>query len=96
MALFGNHVISHLLHHYLFHFMFDSYHQKYLLRQQRDVVHSLGLTDQELITSTVACRLNGYCGGYGTVTALEQELPPMNLPLKVQERVKRLAARGPN
>ena len=71
-----------------------SYHQKYLLRQQRDILQSLNLSDKELITSHVACRLNGYCGGYGTLQELEKEMPGFKLPANVQERVKGVVARG--
>jgi len=42
-----------------------SYHQKYLLRQHQDIHRTLKLSDKELISSTAATRLNGYCGGYG-------------------------------
>ena len=73
-----------------------SYHQKYLLRQQSDVYRALGLSDEDLITSSIACRLNGYCGGYGTKAALEEELPAMDLPPNVQDRVRRLAGRSHN
>ncbi|XP_061163581.1 peptide methionine sulfoxide reductase-like [Saccostrea echinata] len=43
----------------------ENYHQKYILRQHRDILDSLNLTDEELILSPLACRLNGYLGGYG-------------------------------
>lgn len=42
-----------------------SYHQKYLLRNQRGLSQSLELDDKQLITSYVACKLNGYVAGYG-------------------------------
>ena len=71
-----------------------SYHQKYLLRQQRDVLRGLNLTDEELINSHTAARLNGYCGGHGTLQNLEKELPSFNLPPDVQERVRQLVSRG--
>lgn len=72
----------------------SSYHQKYLLRQQNDVLSALGLTDKELITSHVAARLNGYVGGHGNVDSLEKELPDFKLPEKAQERIKRIVSRG--
>ncbi len=71
-----------------------SYHQKYLLRQQRDVLKALNLTDEELITSHAAARLNGYCGGNGSVEELEKELPSFALPSNIQDRVRRLVSRG--
>ena len=49
-----------------------SYHQKYMLRQQRPLLKSLGLSDSELIQSHVAARLNGYVGGNGTLEAFNE------------------------
>ena len=72
-----------------------SYHQKYLLRQQRDVLQALSLSDEELIRSHAACRLNGYCGGYGKLDELEKELPQFNLPADAQQQVRMLTQRGP-
>ena len=71
-----------------------SYHQKYLLRQQRDILRELNLTDSELITSHVACRLNGFCGGYGTINSYDKEAPSFKLSPSVQERVRKIVARG--
>jgi hypothetical protein len=65
-----------------------------LLRQQTDILTALKLSDAELISSHVACRLNGYCGGFGKATELEKELPGFNLPSKIQERVRGVVARG--
>lgn len=71
----------------------EDYHQKYLLRQQRDVLDALNLTDKELVTSHVAARLNGYCGGYGTIDALNEEMPQFNLPENIQKRLQGIMSR---
>ena len=71
-----------------------SYHQKYLLRQQRDILKALDLSDSELITSHVACRINGYCGGYGNLDELEKELANFKLSEATQERLRKIVARG--
>ena len=71
-----------------------SYHQKYLLRQQRDILQALNLSDEELIRSHAACRLNGYCGGYGKLTELEKELPRFNISTDAQQRVRILTQKG--
>lgn len=86
--------VLHVLYQPQHPFFYFSYHQKYLLRQQRDILKALDLSDAEVITSHVACRLNGYCGGYGTVAELEKEMPGFKLPEKVQERVRGVVARG--
>lgn len=70
-----------------------SYHQKYLLRQQRDVLKALNLTEQEIVTSHIATRLNGYCGGYGSLEALDREMPNFNLPENIQKRVQGIVSR---
>lgn len=46
-------------------FLLNSYHQKYILRQHRDILDTLNLSDEEIISSPLACKLNGYLGGYG-------------------------------
>nr|KAG5686493.1 hypothetical protein BaRGS_018745 [Batillaria attramentaria] len=47
----------------------EDYHQKYMLRQYPQLISALKLTDSELIKSSVAARLNGYIGGFGSVEA---------------------------
>ena len=76
---------------YVLHF---SYHQKYLLRQQRDILQALNLSDEELVRSHAACRLNGYCGGYGKVNELEKEMPRFNISADAQQRVRILTQKG--
>lgn len=49
----------------------DSYHQKYMLRQERQLLSALKLSDAELIKSTTAAKLNGYGGGFGTLENFE-------------------------
>ena len=51
-----------------------SYHQKYLLRNAPSLLNSLGLSNPALITSYVACRLNGYVGGYGSEDQFDEVL----------------------
>ena len=72
-----------------------SYHQKHFLRQQQDVLQALNLLDEELIRSHAACRLNGYCGGYGKLDELEKELPQFNLSADAQQKVRMLTQKGP-
>lgn len=72
----------------------ENYHQKYLLRQQRDILTAMNLTDKELIASHAATRLNGYCGGYGTLESLEKELPKFKLSALVEERLRGVVGRG--
>ena len=88
-----NYTTHHTTHTHT-HSLLSRYHQKYLLRQQRDILKALNLTDEELVTSHAAARLNGYCGGYGSKVELEKELPSFNLPTNIQDRVRNIVARG--
>lgn len=71
-----------------------SYHQKYLLRQQRGILDKLGLSDDDIKKSHVCCRLNGYCGGYGSAQALEKEISQFGLEDSDKERIRGIVARG--
>ncbi len=44
---------------------------------------------QELITSHVAARLNGYVGGYGRPSSFAEEAPKLGLNQKMEEYVKK-------
>src|SRR5690348_13007625 len=56
-----------------------SYHQKYLLRCEKELFSSLQLTDEEVIKSYVAAKLNGYAAGYGSMEQFEKEVPKWQL-----------------
>ena len=47
--------------------VFASYHQKYILQKHGPLLTSLGLSrGPQLVASSLAARLNGYLGGYGS------------------------------
>ena len=71
-----------------------SYHQKYLLRQNQGILRALKLSDKELIKSTVAARLNGYCGGFGKLSDLEKEIDSFGLNETTEQEVRRIVGRG--
>ncbi len=55
----------------------EAYHQKYWLRQVPEVMDelkSLFSSDEDLVVSTAAARLNGYLGGYGSIEAIEMSV----------------------
>lgn len=61
----------------------EDYHQKYRLQQVPQLANALRAIypDQsDFVDSTVAARLNGYVGGYGTLEALRAEIDDMGLP----------------
>ena len=48
-------------------FSLPSYHQKYILQKHGTLLTSIGLSrGPKLVASSLAARLNGYLGGYGT------------------------------
>ncbi|XP_048779523.1 peptide methionine sulfoxide reductase-like [Ostrea edulis] len=71
----------------------ENYHQKYILRQHRDILDSLHLTDEELISSALACKLNGYLGGYGNFEDFLKDTEGMTLTKKqlnyVEQQLKK-------
>ena len=74
----------------------EDYHQKYYLRQ--DFVLSTDFrqmfpSEMDFVNSTAAARVNGYIGGYGTITALKEELDQLGLS---EEGRKKLLAMGAN
>ena len=51
----------------LYQYVFLSYHQKYILQKHGSLLTSIGLSrGPKLVASSLAARLNGYLGGYGT------------------------------
>jgi peptide-methionine (S)-S-oxide reductase len=67
-----------------------SYHQKYLLQRYPRILTQLDIEPgEDLITSFVATRLNGYLGGYGTLKKFDEEKEKLGLPPKVEEYVRK-------
>ena len=71
----------------------SSYHQKYILRQNSQILHELNLSDADLMTSHIAARLNGYLGGHGTQDQLQREIEDFNLSNKAKEKLRATVGR---
>lgn len=74
-------------------YLAEGYHQKYYLRRVNAVMADLEQrypTVQQLIDSNVTARLNGYVGGYGTASGLEQDIPVFDLSPASQERMRQI------
>lgn len=56
-----------------------SYHQKYRLQAHTNFIKKLGLNGENLLTSHVAAKLNGYMVGVGGVKQFQQELSNLGL-----------------
>ena len=74
--------------------IFTSHHQKYLLRKTPEVFTYLKFTNEELVTSPVATRLNGYCGIYGKLSDLEKEIDLFGLDKQLQFELRRVVRRA--
>ncbi|XP_046361260.2 peptide methionine sulfoxide reductase-like [Haliotis rufescens] len=67
----------------------EDYHQKYMLRHYPDLVQSLRLNNDEIITSAVAARLNGYLGGNGNLEQFDEECSTFGLSRSQMEVVRK-------
>jgi len=67
----------------------EDYHQKYYLQK---IGKGLKLLDfpstQAMIDSFVACRLNGYVAGHGTVEQLNRDVIHFKLPKELEKSVR--------
>ncbi|KAL4234662.1 hypothetical protein ACF0H5_006303 [Mactra antiquata] len=72
----------------------EDYHQKYILRRHSKIIDCLNLTDEELITSYTACRLNGYLGGYGTEESFNEEKDQLDIPNSVVGYIQQQIRKG--
>jgi len=57
----------------------EDYHQKYLLRYEKDLFNSLQLTDEQVITSHIAAKLNAYVAAYGSLEQFNEESKRLGL-----------------
>jgi methionine-S-sulfoxide reductase len=63
-------------------YLAEDYHQKYALKQRRDIfleLYAMYPVYKDFMHSTAVARVNGYLGGYGTAAELEKELPGFGL-----------------
>ena len=60
----------------------EPYHQKYQLRRERDIMEEFKAMypdDKDFVDSTAAARVNGFLGGYGGATLLQEEMDRLGL-----------------
>lgn len=67
----------------------EDYHQKYRLRAHTYMEDSLKLSDNQMKTSHIAARLNGWLSGYGSLEQFEKEKSSLGLDPKQIEYMKR-------
>jgi peptide-methionine (S)-S-oxide reductase len=71
----------------------EDYHQKYLLKREPDLLRELTRIyprPDDLVNSTAAARINGYAGGYGSATQLEQEIGSLGLSPESRDKLEML------
>jgi peptide-methionine (S)-S-oxide reductase len=70
----------------------ENYHQKYVLRQIRDIMELYSvdyLGGKDFTDSTVHARLNGYLAGQGKAEDMLRELPLMGFPHDLTEKLNK-------
>ncbi|GAB6030436.1 hypothetical protein CHUAL_007308 [Chamberlinius hualienensis] len=72
----------------------EDYHQKYFLQKFPFVLNELGIDPDDLISSSVCARLNGYLGGYGSVKQFDAEAPSLNLSPRLTKYIRELLKDG--
>ena len=76
--------------------MAEDYHQKYSLRQARDLLQEFTAiypAEADLVGSTAAARVNGYLAGYGSREQLQAEIDRLGLSPAGRTRLLERAAR---
>jgi peptide-methionine (S)-S-oxide reductase len=76
--------------------MAEDYHQKYSLRQTRDLLQEFKAiypAEADLVASTAAARMNGYLAGHGSGEQLQGEIDRLGLSPTGRTRLLEMAAR---
>jgi peptide-methionine (S)-S-oxide reductase len=70
--------------------IFFSYHQKYRLQQHSDLKKLLGLNSvEDLVSSHIAARLNGYVVGRGGVKQFDEEAPKLGINEELAQEIRK-------
>jgi len=65
-----------------------------MLRKTPEVFTYLKYTNEELLSSSVATRLNGYCGTYGTLNDLDKEIDSFGFDEQLKFELRRVVRRA--
>jgi hypothetical protein len=75
----------------------EAYHQKYGLRGNNEFMRefrSIYPSDEALMNSTVAARVNGYLSGFGSSAALQEEIGSLDLSPGAQRTLLELVKKN--
>jgi peptide-methionine (S)-S-oxide reductase len=73
----------------------EPYHQKYQLRRERDIMgefKAMYPDDKGFVDSTAAARVNGFLGGYGGPTLLQEELDSLGLSPEAGRKLSKIVS----
>jgi len=73
----------------------EGYHQKFELRKDSKLMRAIKVSEEDMVNSHIASRLNGYVGGYGTLKTLEEEISSFGLDEHVADHLRKLVE-GPS
>ncbi|KAK6735339.1 hypothetical protein RB195_018503 [Necator americanus] len=72
----------------------EDYHQKYWLRNKKDIFNELELSDSQVANSILATKMNAFCAGYTNFSELKDLQQEYGLSESFVEKVKKLASSG--
>lgn len=72
----------------------EDYHQKYFLRKHDQIVREMSFNNRSIIDSPIACKLNSFCAGFGTIEQLQNT--QMKLSQSNMEILKNNILQGAN
>ena len=72
----------------------EDYHQKYWLRCQSNILKELKLSDEELVDSTLAAKVNAYLGGYQDFDVLTDLQKQFKLDSNLVNLIRQIAEAG--
>ncbi|PAB59897.1 hypothetical protein CCE28_08060 [Anaeromicrobium sediminis] len=72
-------------------YLAEFYHQKYYLQKYKVILKEVGAnSEDDLINSEKATKLNGHCGGYGTLEDLKRDREKWNFKEETIEWLKKI------
>uniref|UniRef100_A0A0N5AU00 peptide-methionine (S)-S-oxide reductase n=1 Tax=Syphacia muris TaxID=451379 RepID=A0A0N5AU00_9BILA len=72
----------------------EDYHQKYWLRCQPAIFRKLNLSDEQLVSSTLAAKVNAFLAGYDNFKVLERLAREYHLDTDLKNSIELIAKRG--
>lgn len=79
-------------------YLAEAYHQKYSLQSEPGIIGELQTiypAALDYVNSTAVARINGYLGGYGTPTNLQEILPELGLSSRAAKRLNDIVSQRP-